>query len=601
MPLNIIKNESKKLTKGEKELLNKIKLLYKNYQDEAYLYVQPTISKLVPDFILIDENRGISILEVKDWSLSYIKDIDKRRVVLADREDDNPLSKTKQYYDICKGIISNNDKIYYLTDIIYGNTVLTNISNEDLEIEKIKTAFSSKLISCINKDILCNLKIEDMFSHEENKINEEEMINIRTSLFPEIKIVKENLQKEDDIFSLDEKQESFVRKIPYGHYMITGVPGSGKTQILIARAIHLIKENPTWNIQIVTYNLSLTNKIESILNEIARDYSNSPILKDINLQNISVSTFHKMAMRQCGQKLPYKLSTDEKHKWFDETLPQIALQKCKPYYDVIMIDEYQDFRDDWIKVCINLCKKYEYKNYMGKEVEDINLFMTGDRLQSIYNAKEHSWNKLGINMRGRSYFLKTCYRTGKEIAHMALKFLQQNESLQEEVSRFYKSDDEKLVFLEDDNEDTIEFVEGEYEEVVGCINELIRNEKYSYNDILIVCNFKNQCEKIKSMLPSNIRYNTRFIKEADKEDMDSCLLTSTYYSAKGLEGKVVILMDVDYFYPNLDKKKEIMDRKLVYVGMTRASEKLIIHSKNFNKNSFAKEIKNIYESYFEYA
>ena len=60
-------------------------------------------------------------------------------------------------------------------------------------------------------------------------------------------------------------------------------------------------------------------------------------------------------------------------------------------------------------------------------------------------------------------------------------------------------------------------------------------------------------------------------------------------------------MDVDYFYPNLDKKKEIMDRKLVYVGMTRASEKLIIHSKNFNKNSFAKEFKNIYESYFEYA
>lgn len=60
-------------------------------------------------------------------------------------------------------------------------------------------------------------------------------------------------------------------------------------------------------------------------------------------------------------------------------------------------------------------------------------------------------------------------------------------------------------------------------------------------------------------------------------------------------------MDVYYFYPNLDKKKEIMDRKLVYVAMTRASEKLIIHSKNFNKNSFAKEIKNIYESYFEYA
>ena len=60
-------------------------------------------------------------------------------------------------------------------------------------------------------------------------------------------------------------------------------------------------------------------------------------------------------------------------------------------------------------------------------------------------------------------------------------------------------------------------------------------------------------------------------------------------------------MDVDYFYPNLDKRKEIKDRKLVYVGWLEQVKKLIIHSKNFNKNFFAKEIKNIYESYFEYA
>lgn len=74
------------------------------------------------------------------------------------------------------------------------------------------------------------------------------------------------------------------------------------------------------------------------------------------------------------------------------------------------------------------------------------------------------------------------------------------------------------------------------------------------------------------MLPSNIRSNTRFIKGADKEDMD--------YSSKGLESKVVILVDVDFFSGGLNNKKEIMDRKLLYVGMTRASEKLIIHVKN---------------------
>ena len=39
LTLNIIKNESKKLTKGEMELLNKIRKLYIDYQAEAYLYV----------------------------------------------------------------------------------------------------------------------------------------------------------------------------------------------------------------------------------------------------------------------------------------------------------------------------------------------------------------------------------------------------------------------------------------------------------------------------------------------------------------------------------------------------------------------------------
>ncbi len=130
-------------------------------------------------------------------------------------------------------------------------------------------------------------------------------------------------------------------------------------------------------------------------------------------------------------------------------------------------------------------------------------------------------------------------------------------------------------------------------QIINYINKLIRVDNYFYNDILIVCQSKSKCERIKSMLPSNMRYNCKFVKDADKEDMDCCMLTSTYYSAKGLESKVVILVDVDWFSKNLDMNKEIMDRKLIYVGMTRASEKLIIHGKNFNKNSFAKDIRRI--------
>ncbi|MEK5486561.1 MULTISPECIES: hypothetical protein [Lysinibacillus] len=70
--LHIIPNDLPTLTKGERSVLNKIKNLYKTQQSDAYLYIQPKIKNLIPDFILIDCLRGVSILEVKDWSIDYL-------------------------------------------------------------------------------------------------------------------------------------------------------------------------------------------------------------------------------------------------------------------------------------------------------------------------------------------------------------------------------------------------------------------------------------------------------------------------------------------------------------------------------------------------
>lgn len=56
-----------------------------------YIYSQSVISGKRPDFIIIDSKRGISILEVKDWTEDYIKDVNKRKVKLLDMECDNPI------------------------------------------------------------------------------------------------------------------------------------------------------------------------------------------------------------------------------------------------------------------------------------------------------------------------------------------------------------------------------------------------------------------------------------------------------------------------------------------------------------------------------
>ena len=68
---------------------------------------------------------------------------------------------------------------------------------------------------------------------------------------------------------------------------------------------------------------------------------------------------------------------------------------------------------------------------------------------------------------------------------------------------------------------------------------------------------------------------------------------STYFSSKGLEAKIVFLTDTEKFTPVEDKTQDILNRKLLYVAMTRASEKLYIQASSFEKETFAKTIKEL--------
>lgn len=112
MGINVIKNAAYELTYGENKVLDIIKDLYKHIENEVYIYVQPTIAKLRPDFIILDSNRRISIFEIKDWSKSYIKKVSKTRVELEDRTEDNPLYKLKNYHMVISGAICTTLQLY---------------------------------------------------------------------------------------------------------------------------------------------------------------------------------------------------------------------------------------------------------------------------------------------------------------------------------------------------------------------------------------------------------------------------------------------------------------------------------------------------------
>jgi hypothetical protein len=77
----------------------------------------------------------------------------------------------------------------------------------------------------------------------------------------------------------------------------------------------------------------------------------------------------------------------------------------------------------------------------------------------------------------------------------------------------------------------------------------------------------------------------KLISIASKEIEPNKMTITTYHSSKGLECKVCILVNVDC----------LIDKKLVYVGMTRASEKLCIHSFSHSGGKIFKELLSCYE------
>lgn len=579
MGLNILPNDLSILQGGEKRVANKIKQIYEGIDYDAYLYLQPVLkAKRNPDFVLIDEYKGIAIIEVKDWSLGYIENINQIKVRVADGERENPTLTAKTYFNITKDLLKNqgnlrgkNSELKYR---LYSNLVFTNMNSDEVMI--LGPTISQAPINCITSNQITNLSVDDLFSAESEYIKKYDFETIRSVFYPEIKLPnrqmeiwefsRKNVEENSIIKTLDLEQERFARRVPAGHYMVSGIPGSGKTIILLARAVHLLRENPNWRIILLTYNTSLTNNLKSKLASIQDDLD----AMGINSQNIEISTFHSLAKSVANEFFTPPSASKE---YWEKLLPLKANDKAQPTYDAILIDEYQDFHESWIKLCLKLCKKYDYK-----EENTENLFLAGDRLQSIYNPNTQNWKSLGLNVQGRSKLLKSSYRAGSSHINLALNYLMKDETTKKEVETFYEG--KNGICCNFDIENNIEFVKGSIKVINDTLKKLHADPNYNPDDILILVLRNDLKNEIYKSLDEDVKVNT-IVSKNIQENKTSF---TSYHSSKGLETKICILVGVD----------AVKDRKLLYVGMTRASEKLIIHSFSDKGGPIFKELVNCY-------
>ncbi|RYU63685.1 DUF2075 domain-containing protein [Aliivibrio finisterrensis] len=392
--------ETDLLTSGERYALDqKFRKLLSN--EECYIYVQPNINSLKPDFIIIGKTFGVLIIEVKDWSEDFILSSNQKIVSCENGRFKNPIAQIETYESIVlsklNGVFDFIDEDGELKVNVQKLVFYTNLSEEYL---MLRPEFIYGSANIFDRKKLRTLTLDELTSSRTNSLTDAEVLTIRGILFPEIVIPTEMAQTDEfvevkDVKALDYEQEEFAKKVPNGHYMVSGIPGSGKTVILLSRALHLAQQYENHTILILTYTKALANKLKHQLSIKALDMQ----IPDNVKNRIEIKHFHKLCYDIVGFN---KRTADQSgEKYFNEVWPKEAINGLKGKsgtYDAVLVDEYQDFHVDWFELCKSICKK----DQNGQE----NLFFAGDRLQRIYEVTWSSYKEIGINIQGRSKLLK---------------------------------------------------------------------------------------------------------------------------------------------------------------------------------------------------
>jgi SOS regulatory protein LexA len=255
-------------------------------------------------------------------------------------------------------------------------------------------------------------------------------------------------------------------------------------------------------------------------------------------------------------------------------LKQVKLAPGNRYTHVI-IDESQDLTRSQLLFLKAICQQKDYSS----------IVFIADTAQNIYPqswlGSGNSFASIGFSMQGRSYSLSKNFRTTTQISQAAYSLI---ENIPEIV------DDENFVrpalIDKQGTYPVYKAFRSELEQANYLAAEIRRQRKrHPLGDMVIVCRFKSQLEGLQTKLAGKGITCTQFTEKDVRFDSDSVKLI-TLHSIKGLEFPVVFIAGLDEkvmpYLPDSDEEEkhndEIQERKLFYVGMTRATESLYLSS-----------------------
>ena len=359
--------------------------------------------------------------------------------------------------------------------------------------------------------------------------------------------------------------------------------GSGKTTTIISKIIHMIKDldcKPE-HFFITTFTRNAAGELKERLAE---------WLSESQIEQMTIGTFHSIAYKYVSKLIKEKsLVEDVIEKFLYDYYELINTTKYSlaHTHKYIFIDEYQDINEIQEQIISRLYN-----------LEQAQLLVTvGDDQQNIYTFRKTNIKYIleftSNYSNSHYYYLTKNYRSQKNIIGLANIILSYNENkLPKELIGMNKTKIYKIDVLGFKNQHK------ELEFFVDMIRKNLKNPKLKLHDIVIISRNNSTLQKIEAELAEK-KIPTYYLEtiqdnKATRENIQRIknrVILSTIHGTKGLEFQYVFILDLKQgVFPSALCTDIEEERRLFYVGVTRAKKKLCLCYTENKPSQFLSEI-----------
>lgn len=189
---------------------------------------------------------------------------------------------------------------------------------------------------------------------------------------------------EDSIANLDNAQGRAVIETVEGVQRIRGLAGSGKTIVLALKAAYLHAQHPEWKIAITFNTRSLKGQLKRLINSfyieqtsMEPDWDNMEIIHAWGANSKNPGIYYKFCIEH---SIPWHDYNSAKNRYgrnsaFTGACHQALDEVPSPrkMYDVILIDEAQDFPIEFLRMCYEILDEPKRLVYAYDELQNLNL------------------------------------------------------------------------------------------------------------------------------------------------------------------------------------------------------------------------------------